>query len=116
MMDKDQQVVVSKVYRKFFEEDTQDFGWDEIDDQMSHLDYLADNQLAIESAVILQLHQQGTPTCNQDHPLVDCFIPLVIEAVTYILDLYMKTEHMPNKSRFILQYYLALSQVGYIKY
>lgn len=115
-MTKDAQETVSKVYRRFVEADAAETAWTTIDEQMSMLEWLEDTQLAIEAAVLLQLHSQGNPRCNQDHPASECFIPLIIESVTHILDLYAKTANLHVKNKFILQYYLAMTQVGYIKY
>lgn len=115
-MTKDQQEIVSRVYVKFYKSDCTDEGWTDIDEQMSHLEYLEDNQLVIESAVLIQLQSGGQPKCTLDHPNKECFVPIVIEAVGYILDLYESTSNLHPKNKFILQYYLALSQVGHILY
>lgn len=116
MLNNDQKEIVRKVYNKFAESDAAgNEGWSEIDENMSYLDWLEDSQVVIEAAVKLQLQQQGVPRCNLDHRNPgDCFVPVVLEAVGYILDLYANTGHLPTKNRFILQYYLTLSQIGYI--
>lgn len=116
MMTKDQQEVVSQVYRRFFDADMLEKNWTNIDEQMSMLEWLDDNQLVIECAVLLQLQTQGEPRCNQNHPTSECFIPLIIDAVTSILDLFSATGGLHEKNKFILRYYLAMSQVGFIIY
>ena len=115
-MSKDQQIVVTRVYQRFCKADAEETSWTDIDEQMCYLEYIDDPQTVIEAAVILQLHLQGDPRCEQDHPREECFIPLVIDAATAIIDLYGKTGNLHPKNKFILQYYLALSQVGYIVY
>lgn len=116
MMTKDQQEVVSQVYRRFYDADANDKNWTNIDEQMHMLDWLDDNQLIVEAAVLYQIQTAGEPRCNQKHPITECFIPLVIDAVTSILDLFAETGSLHEKNRFILQYYLAMSQVGFIVY
>lgn len=116
MMTKDQQLIVTQVYRKFYESDSADEGWTDIDEQMSMLEWLDDNQLVVEAAVLMQLQAQGTPRCGQPHPISQCFVPTIVEAVGYILDLFANTGSLHAKNKFILQYYLALSQIGFIVY
>ncbi len=116
MMTKDQQETVSRVYRRFADADAAATSWTDVDEQISILEWIDDRQLIIESAVLVQLQSQGEPRCNQDHPISECFIPLIIEAVNHILELYEKTGNLHINNKFILQYYLALSQVGLIIY
>jgi hypothetical protein len=116
MMTKEQQQTVTQVYRKFYDSDSIDEGWTEIDEQMSMLEWLDDNQLVVEAAVLIQLQTQGQPRCDQNHPISECFVPTIIEAVGYILDLFGKSGNLHAKNKFILQYYLALSQIKFIVY
>lgn len=114
MMTKDQQDTVTKVYRRFYESDLADAEWTDIDEQMTMLEWLDDNQLATESRVKFNEHVNGKPRCMQDHTGSECFVPTIIEATSAILDLYESTSNLHEKNRFILRYYLALSQVGFI--
>ncbi|NJO48230.1 MAG: hypothetical protein HC840_00780 [Leptolyngbyaceae cyanobacterium RM2_2_4] len=116
MMTKDQQETVLKVYRRFVDADNAETQWTNIDEQMSMLEWIEDQQLVIEAAVLIQLQSQGEPRCNQNHPVSECFVPSIIESVGYILDMYAQTGHLHAKNKFILQYYLAMSQVGFIVY
>ncbi len=114
MMTPDQQKTVTQVYRRFFDSDLADTEWTDVDEAMSMLDWLDDKQLVKEAAVKIMEHTAGTPKCNQYHGDLPCFVPTIIEASTYIVDLYTDTENLHEKNRFILQYYLALAQVGFI--
>lgn len=115
-MTKDQQDTVTKVFRRFYDADQAETQWTNIDEQMSMLEWLDDHQLVIEAAVLIQIQSSGEPRCNQNHPISECFIPLVIEAAGHILDLYAKTGNLHPNNKFVLQYYLAMSQVGFIVY
>lgn len=114
MMTPDQQKTVLQVYRRFVESDLSDTEWTDVDEAMSMLEWIDDSQLVKEASVKIMEHMAGTPKCNQYHGDLPCFVPTIIEASTYIVDLYNSTENLHPKNRFILQYYLALSQVGFI--
>jgi len=115
-MTQDQKVTVSQVFQRFVESDTAERGWSDVDEQMSMLEWLSDGQLAIEASVLLQIQSGGNPQCRQEHSKSACFVPTILEAVGVILDLYGKTSNLHPRNKFILQYYLALSQVGFIVY
>lgn len=114
MMTKDQQDTVKQVYSRFVESDKLETEWSGVDECMSMLEWLEDHQLTIEAAVVHHLHCNGQPRCTQDHPIEQCFVPVIIEATGIILDLYAKTGYLHQNNRFILGYYLSLSQVGFI--
>lgn len=111
-----QQNIIDKVYKKFVESDSIDIQWTDIDEQISILEWLDDRQLMIEAKVKLHEQSGGQPRCNQDHPINDCFIPIAIEAVKFIVDSYAKTKTLNSNDRFVIKYYLSLSQVGLIIY
>ena len=115
-MTREQQETVLKVYRQFVSSDCQDQQWTTLDTFMEALSWLEDPQVVIEAAVMVQLHAGGQPRCTQNHPIDQCFVPVIIDAVGYILDLYTKTGNLHPKNRFILEYYLAVSQEGLILY
>lgn len=115
MMTPDQVQTVTKVYRKFSENDLKDESWTPIDECMSYLDWLTSDELVQECEIRLLVQKSGNPKCAIEHPGKECFVPIVIEAVTAILDLYNETHSLHTKNRFILQYYLTLSHVGAIR-
>lgn len=112
MMTPDQRKTVTKVYNHLL--DNEKRGWDGLDDYIDCLDYLEDDQLYREADVLHQQHSKGIVRCQQDHPRENCFIPLLVEASSAILELYKETNSMHPKNKYILQYYLAMQQVGMI--
>lgn len=111
-MTKDQAKIVAYVYRKFLENENR--GWDEMDDYLEILEYLDDDQLYREADILLDKHTGKKLVCNMKHKNNRCFLSETIEAVLAILELYKDTSDLHKKNRYILQYYLALSQAGLI--
>jgi hypothetical protein len=112
MMTPEQRKVVTQAYNHLMEKESR--GWDGLDDSMYCLEYLDDDQLHREADVIHEHHVKGKVRCQQNHPIEHCFIPMLVDAATAILDLYKETSSMHPKNRYILQYYLAMQQVGMI--
>lgn len=116
MMTKDEQNIVREVYLKFLDSEGSDPEWTQFDESMVTLDWLEDKQIAIEASVKMQEQSKGTPRCSQDHPIENCFVPKIIESVSSIVNLYSDTGNLHENNRFILKYYLSLSQIGFIIY
>ena len=114
MMTPEQRKVVSSAYSHLMEKEAR--GWDGLDDCMEYLAYLDDDQLHREADVIHSQHSHGKVRCQQDHPIEHCFIPMLVDAVAAILELYKETNYMHPKNRYVLQYYLSMQQVGMIIY
>lgn len=112
MMTNDQRRVVVQVYTHFLENESR--GWDGLDDYMDHLDYLDNDQLHREADMIYSIHVNGDARCQQEHAKEKCLIPLLIESVGAILDLYKETGNLHEKNRYVLQYYLAMNQASMI--
>lgn len=115
MMTDEQRHTVSIVYSQLSTSDgAQTDRWTDIDECMSTLDWLEDNQLVIESEVIYDIHKLGKPRCGSDHPIEHCFVPMIIDAVVAIINLHKETQNLHPKNRFILQMYLSLTKLGEI--
>lgn len=114
-MTPDQIQVVTKVYRKFYENDNKDEEWSPVDENMSMLDWLTDGEIAQEAELKMMRQKAGNPRCGVDHPGKECFVPIVLEAVHAIVSLYNETQNLHVKNRFVLQYYLTLSHIGAIR-
>lgn len=115
MMTPDQAKTVSTVYRKFVAQDESNSDdWTVLDEYMEKLDWLEDHQLTIESEVKYNEHKSGEARCQYPHEKTECFVPVIMDAVMAILDLYKKTGNLHEKNRYILMYYLALSQANFI--
>lgn len=112
MMSDDQRKVVVQVYTHLMENEAR--GWDSLDDFMDHLDYLDNDQLHREADVIYERHRTSEVRCQQDHAREKCFIPLLVDSVGAILELYKETNNLHDKNRYILQYYLAFNQANMI--
>lgn len=111
-MTSDQVKIVSQVYKHLL--DREDRKWDGLDDLMDIVEYLDDDQLHREADVLYSKHSLGTVKCEQDHAREKCFVPIMVEAVGAILELYKETGNLHENNKYILQYYLALQQAGMI--
>ena len=107
-MSKDQVKTVVFVYNRLMENEKR--GWDAIDDYMDWLEYLDDDQLHREVDVMYEIHGRQQVKCSKDHGKEECLIPMLLEAVGAIIDLYKETGDLHEKNKYILQYYLALTQ------
>lgn len=114
-MTPDQAATVTKVYRKFVNNDQMESDWTPIDEQMSMLEWINDEQLLIEASVKLEKLKKGNPRCAIDHPGKECWVPLVLDAIEAILGIHKENKILHPHNRFILQYYLALAQIGAIR-
>jgi hypothetical protein len=112
MMSKEQYKVVMQVYLHLLENEKR--GWDGLDDYMEYLDYLDNDQIHRESDVIYSHHSRGNVRCQQNHSKEKCFVPLIVEAVGAILELYKETGNMHEKNRYVLAYYLSMNQAQLI--
>lgn len=116
-MSKDEQRTVSQVFARFSDLDSRATNrWTRIDELMCVLQDLTNEQIVAEASVQMQVHKtKGQPRCRTDHPISQCFVPTVIEAVDAIVRLYSESaENVHPKNRFVLSYYLVLSHMGYI--
>lgn len=116
MMTKEQRHTVQQVFHRFCESDKLETEWSGVDECMSMLEWLDSHQITIEAAVVYHVHGKGQPHCSREHPIGECFVPTIIEAVGIILHLYAQTGNLHPNNRFILGYYLSLAQVGFIVY
>ena len=111
-MNPDQSKIVIQVYNHLIENEKR--GWDGLDDYMDYLEYLDNDQLHREADVVYSQHRTRTVKCQQEHAIEKCLIPIMVEAVGAILELYKETDSLHDKNRYILQYYLAMNQADMI--
>lgn len=111
-MTTEQRKIVTEVYNHLLESENR--GWDGLDDYIGFLDYLDNDQLHREADVVYSKHRLGPTKCAQDHTKEKCFIPVLIEAVDAILELYKESGSLHEKNKYILQYYIAMNQAGMI--
>jgi hypothetical protein len=110
----EQELKIENVFRRFADSDSKTKNWDELDEAISMLGWLDDNQLTIEVHTKLIHQTSGSPRCNSDHPIAECFVPDIVEAIDLLLNEYVDTRYLSNKAKFMMQYYLGLSQIGHI--
>jgi hypothetical protein len=113
MMTPDQARNTAKVYRMLMDSEDES-SWDEVDTCLDLLEYLEDEQLVIEAGVVFSQHGGGQVTLSTEHPGSKQAATDIVDAVSSILSLFSETQNLHKNNRYILQYYLALSQVGEI--
>jgi len=115
MMTKAEKDVVSMVYRRFIESEYDDY-WTDLDEKLYELEWLTDKETVIESMVKYAQHSRtGTVfRCKREHSPQECFSPYILQAVESILLLYEETKDLHPKNKYVLAFYLAMSEVGLI--
>lgn len=107
MMTPDQIRGVGTVYRRLITAE-EGRGWTKMDDSLCHLSNLDDKQLMLEAEVAFCHHVGKNPRCKKTHPIEECFIPTLLDAVGAIIDLNRESGSLHAKNRYIVECYLAL--------
>lgn len=105
--------LIKTVYNRFLDSEDKR-GWSSLDDYLDLLEYLDDHQLYKESLNLYNLHKNKKMGCPYNHKKKDCFVPSVLTVIELILIYYAQKMILTEKYKFILQYYLALTQCGQI--
>ena len=101
------------VYDFFMSSETK--GWDRLDDYLVVTEWIDDTQIFKECDILYGYHKGKKMGCPYQHgPGATCFVKFILEAVESIVELYKKTEYLHPNNRYILCYYLALSQDGQV--
>lgn len=111
-MSKDQSDIVKLVYARFIE--SEEDSWSDIDDNLEMWSWLSDKELITEAKVKIKTHSKGTFRCSQNHKQEHCMAPYILEAVEAIIGLYEKAKQLHEKNKYIILYYLALSELKLI--
>lgn len=106
----EQAKVIGAVLKRF--NDSEILPWTEVDDAMEYLSWLSDAELAMETKMLLDKHAQGNARCIQKHPPEQCFVPVVLSAVSYILDDFEQSRRLAKKARYVMEYYMSISASG----
>lgn len=116
MMTTEQSAVVKTVYARFMDSEGGELehSWTGLDDNLELFSWLSDTDIAREASVKAETHRHGTFRCHNVHEQQHCFAPYILEAVQAILDLYEKTGDLHENNRYILTYYLSMSELGMI--
>lgn len=112
---KEKAQIVARVYKNFIEYDKQT-GWTRFDDNMYALEWLKDHELHREADSLWEIHTNGNPHCNENHDVDKCFVPVIIEAVFIIMELFKNSNKMTPMMSFVLRVYLTLDAMGKILY
>jgi hypothetical protein len=112
MMTKDEASTVKTVYTRLME--SEDEPWTEIDENLEFIGWLSDDALIREAKVKIKQHSKGLIRCSQDHEQQFCMAPFVLESAEIIVLLYDRTEELHAKNRYILEYYIAMSEMKMI--
>ena len=112
MMSEEQSKVVKLVYSRLIE--SEEGVWTDIDENLLFYDWLDDKELITESHIKHEKHSRGVFRCSQKHNQENCVAPLILESVEAILKLYRETSQLHIKNRYILVYYLVMTEMGMI--
>jgi hypothetical protein len=111
MMSQEEIQVVKVVYERFIDSESE--GWGDLDDNLEFFDWLNDREL-IDETKVKQIGCSKGIRCASEHDIGDCFAPYIFEAVTAILNLWDKTRMLHKNNRYILLYYLSMSEMDLI--
>lgn len=109
MLNSSQSKNLLHIYRFFMESEAN--GWNAIDDHLEMLEWLDDSELYREADVLYSHHKNKNMGCNYTHKEGSyCPVKSILEAVESVLELHKDSENLHPKNRYVLAYYLALSQ------
>ena len=111
MMTKDQSEIVRTVYLRFIESEEE--SWGDLDSHLENIAEMSDEELIAAVATKSLSHSKGI-RCQQDHDPRYCFAPFILEAVESILELFIETNQLHEKNKYILSFYLAMAELGLI--
>lgn len=112
MITVEQAEVIRAVWKKFNEFEV--LAWTSLDDNMEFLAWISDKQLIAEAEVVIKKHETGNARCVKNHPKEECVVPVIIESIRYIADDFKENDRLAKKSRYVIEFYLSLSQTGVI--
>ena len=121
MMSKEETEIVKIVYTRFLECESDSRSsedsvatWGGVDDNLEFVSFLSDGELISESSTKFDGHCNGILRCASNHAQENCFAPRIFDAVEAILNLYEKTGLLHKNNRYVLEYYLTMSEMGLI--
>lgn len=112
MMTPEQVKIVVQAYNHLLENEKR--GWDGLDEFILLLEFMTNDELCREVDVLHEYHSYGNVKCDIEHVKEKCFVPLLVEAVDAILELYKETGELHPKNQYILHYYLAMCNCNMI--
>lgn len=112
MMTREQKDIVLTTYLRFIESEEET--WTSLDTNLEMFEMLTDTEVVIEASVKMLGQETGTIRCYQNHKQEYCFAPTIQEAVHAIIELWDETKELHYKNRYILLYYIAMSELKLI--
>lgn len=113
MMTQEETQVVRVVYDRFL--DSESLEWGDLDENLEFFGWLSDKELVNEAKVKHINHSRGKIfRCTSSHSQEDCFAPFILEAATHIIKLWDKTRILHDKNRYVLLYYVSMSEMSLI--
>jgi len=94
--------------------ESESVSWGDLDDTLEFFGWLSDRELIKEAQIRFSFHQHGVFRCTQNHDQQYCVAPLILDSVEAIVSLYKKTGELHEKNRYILTYYLSMSELNFI--
>jgi hypothetical protein len=113
-MTNEQAQIVRQVYDRFNDGENDNVLWTEIDETLWQLSWLDGDQLIREASVLFSHYKGRQVKCNMVHVQSECFAPKIVGAVEAILESHGRAGKMLSEHKYILQYFLTLSQLGVI--
>lgn len=111
MFTTEQVQIITKVYKEFERKDNSTIKWNEVDDHMIVLSKLNKKQLFIEAKNIFIEHRKNKLSQNLAAPdNCLCTFSEILNSIEWILSHYEGTMGVPNKARYTVEYYLAISK------
>ncbi len=113
-MNADQAKSVKLVYTRLIENEDPDV-WSELDENLDLVEYMNDSELITECIIKFEQHSLNGPfRCKVDHDAIHCLAPHILDSVSAIIDLWNETDDLHPKNRYILAYYLCMSELRFI--
>lgn len=113
MLDTAERKLVMMVFNRFFSNE-KERTWTDLDSNLEIFGWLSEKDLIQETRVKTYIHSEGIFRCLQTHDQKACFAPYVLEAANHILSLYEANAYLHPNNRYILEYYLVMSEMGLI--
>ena len=112
MMSKDEAETVKIVYNRFIT--NEDDSWTAIDDNLEMYGWLNNEEIIAHTKLKIDDHSKGVIRCKSSHDQSICFAPRVLESAQSIIKLYDETGDLHPKNKYLLEYYLVMSEMRLI--
>lgn len=112
MMTEEEREAVKLVYNRFIQ--NEDESWTGIDDNLEMCGWMSDREIVAHAKIKIDDHARGAIRCKSTHDVSICFAPRILEAAQNIIKLYDETRELHCKNKYVLEYYLVMSELNLI--